>query len=58
VNRRRTEFQTLDRAAWPAVAYTEFGDEERRAFKLRVNAIQRYAQGESIGDTHRSGQAS
>jgi putative transposase len=50
MNRRRTDFQALDVAAWPGVAYTEFGDEERRAFQRRVNAVERYARGESIGD--------
>jgi putative transposase len=50
MNRRRTDFQALDVDAWPSVAYTEFGDKDRRAFQLRVNAVERYAQGESIGD--------
>jgi putative transposase len=50
MNRRRTDFQALDVAAWPGIAYTEFGDEDRRAFQVRVNAVERYARGESIGD--------
>jgi hypothetical protein len=50
MNRRRTDFQALDVAAWPSVAYTEFGDEDRHAFQLRMNAVERYARGESIGD--------
>jgi putative transposase len=50
VSRRRTDFQALDVASWPGIAYTEFGDEDRRAFQLRVNAVERYARGESIGD--------
>lgn len=50
MNRRRTDFQALDFAAWPSVASTEFGDRDRRDFQLRVNAVERYARGESIGD--------
>ncbi|MFL9869694.1 hypothetical protein PQR67_36465 [Paraburkholderia fungorum] len=50
MNRRRTDFQAQDVAAWPGVAYTEFGDDDRCAFQLRVNAVERYARGESIGD--------
>jgi putative transposase len=50
MNRRRIDFHGLDVATWPGVAYTEFGDEESRAFQRRVNAVERYAGGESIGD--------
>ncbi len=48
MSRRKPEFQTLDVATWPAVAYTEFDPETRRAFEARMQALIRYARGESL----------
>ncbi|WP_408181186.1 hypothetical protein [Paraburkholderia dipogonis] len=48
MNRRRLEFQAIDLATWPTVAYTEFEHEERRTFEARMQALFRYARGESL----------
>ncbi|CAB3734202.1 helix-turn-helix domain-containing protein [Paraburkholderia rhynchosiae] len=51
MSRRKPDFQGLDVTAWPSVAYTEFdGEEERRAFQVRMQTIERYARGEPIKD--------
>jgi transposase InsO family protein len=51
MSRRKPDFQGLDVAAWPSVAYTEFdSEEERRAFQMRMQAVERYARGESVKD--------
>ncbi|EKS72786.1 integrase catalytic region [Burkholderia sp. SJ98] len=42
--------QALDIAAWPNVAWTEFDPEKRRAFEAGMQAIERYARGESVKD--------
>jgi transposase InsO family protein len=48
MSRRKPEFQAIDVATWPAVAYTEFDHEARRAFEARMQALVRYARGESL----------
>lgn len=48
MNRRRPEFQAIDLATWPTVAYTEFDHEARRTFEARMQALVRYARGESL----------
>ena len=48
MSRRKPEFQAIDVATWPAVAYTEFDAEARRAFEARMQALVRYARGESL----------
>lgn len=50
MSRRRSDFQALEIATWPSVAYTEFEEVERHAFQLRMNAIERYARGERVSD--------
>ena len=39
MSRRKPEFQAIDVASWPAVAYTEFDHEARRAFEVRMQAL-------------------
>jgi hypothetical protein len=48
MNRRRPEFQAIDLATWPTVAYTEFDHETRRTFEARMQVLVRYARGESL----------
>ncbi|CAM2198393.1 transposase (plasmid) [Paraburkholderia kururiensis] len=48
MNRRKPELQTVDISAWPTVAYTGFDEATRHAFELRMQAIVRYAAGESL----------
>ncbi|WP_408416950.1 hypothetical protein [Paraburkholderia strydomiana] len=48
MNRRRPEFQAIDLATWPTVAYTEFDHEARRTFEARMQALGRYTRGESL----------
>jgi hypothetical protein len=48
MSRRKPEFQAIDVATWPAVAYIEFDHEARRAFEVRMQALVRYARGESL----------
>jgi transposase InsO family protein len=54
VNRRKPEFQALDVTLWPTVAYTEFGEEERRVFQAGMQAIEGCARGESVTKIERS----
>lgn len=50
MNRRKSALQALDVATWPSVAYTELAPEKRRAIEVGMQAIQRYARGESVKD--------
>lgn len=52
--RRKPEFQTLDLATWPTVAYTEFDHEARRTFEARMQVLVRYARGESLKQIEQS----
>lgn len=54
MNRRRPEFQAIDLAAWPTVAYTEFDHEARCAFEARMQALVRYARGDSLKQIEQS----
>jgi len=54
MNRRKPEFQALDLATWPTVAYTEFEHEARRTFEARMQALVRYARGESLKQIEQS----
>lgn len=46
--RRKPELQSLDLNAWPSIAWTELDAEVREVTKVRVQAIERYASGESV----------
>jgi hypothetical protein len=48
VSRRKPELQALDLASWPAVAWTDFDAKERQVIKMRMQAIERFARGESV----------
>ena len=54
MNRRKPEFQALDLATWPTVAYPEFEHEARRTFEARMQALVRYARGESLKQIEQS----
>jgi len=54
MSRRKPEFQAIDVATWPAVAYIEFDHEARRAFEVRMQALVRYARGESLKQIEQS----
>lgn len=48
MSRRKPELQSIDVAAWPAVAYTELDERARRTFEVRMQAVMRYVGGESL----------
>ncbi|WP_133061185.1 hypothetical protein [Paraburkholderia hospita] len=48
MNRRRPEFQTLDLTTWPTLAWTELDVAERGRVQKHIDAIERYAHGESV----------
>jgi hypothetical protein len=48
MNRRRSEFQTIDVSAWPTVASAELDEAHRRDFEARRQAVVRFAAGESV----------
>ncbi|MGF6934295.1 hypothetical protein OKW41_003434 [Paraburkholderia sp. UCT70] len=49
MSRRRPEFQTLDLASWPTLAWTELGTAARERVQRHIDAVERYANGESVG---------
>nr|WP_321167037.1 helix-turn-helix domain-containing protein [Caballeronia cordobensis] len=50
MSRRKPELQALDVTMWPTVAWTELDSAARERFKSRMQAIERYARGESVKD--------
>lgn len=50
MNRRKPELQALDVTTWPTVAWTELDAAARERFRSRMQAIERYALGESVKD--------
>ncbi|TAM16921.1 MAG: integrase [Pandoraea sp.] len=54
MNRRKPEFQAIDVATWPTVAYTEFDHGTQRTFEARMQALVRYAHGESLRQIEQS----
>lgn len=48
MSRRKPEFQSIDVTAWPTVAHTELEQPVRQAFEVRMQAVTRYASGESL----------
>ncbi|TFE36768.1 integrase [Paraburkholderia dipogonis] len=48
MSRRRPEFQTLDLATWPTLAWTELDAAQRSRVQKHIDAIERYAHCESI----------
>ncbi|MCY1208473.1 hypothetical protein D9M68_07300 [compost metagenome] len=52
--RRKPEFQSLDLNAWPSIAWTELDAEVREVTKVRVQAIERYASGESVKEIEKA----
>ncbi|MDR7009394.1 hypothetical protein [Paraburkholderia strydomiana] len=49
MSRRRPEFQTLDLASWPTIAWTELDATGRSRLQKHIDAIERYAKDETIG---------
>jgi transposase InsO family protein len=49
MSRRRPEFQTLDLASWPTIAWTELDATGRSRVQRHIDAIERYAKNEPIG---------
>ncbi|ORC51244.1 hypothetical protein B2G74_00245 [Burkholderia sp. A27] len=49
MSRRRPEFQTLDLASWPTLAWTELDAAQRSRVQRHIDAIERYASGEPVG---------
>ncbi|WP_416365651.1 hypothetical protein [Paraburkholderia terrae] len=50
MSRRKPELQALDVTTWPTVAWTELDAAARERFRSRMQAIERYALGESVKD--------
>ncbi|TCG03243.1 integrase [Paraburkholderia steynii] len=50
MSRRKPELQALDVTTWPTVAWTELDAAARGRFRSRMQAIERYALGESVKD--------
>jgi putative transposase len=50
MSRRKPEFQTLDLNTWPTLAWTELDPPARGRVKMLIDAIERYADGESVKD--------
>jgi putative transposase len=50
LSRRKPEFQTLDLTTWPTLAWTEFDATARERIRTRIEALERYARGESVKD--------
>ncbi|WP_341318388.1 integrase [Paraburkholderia sp. IMGN_8] len=48
MSRRKPEFQTLDLAAWPALAWTDLDAAQRGRVQKHIDAIERYVHGESV----------
>jgi putative transposase len=49
MSRRRPEFQTLDLASWPTIAWTELDATGRTRVQRHIDAIERYANDEPVG---------
>ncbi|MBN3760760.1 integrase [Burkholderia sp. Ac-20365] len=54
MSRRKPELQALDLASWPTVAWTDYEARARKVFSNRIQAIERFARGDAIGDIERS----
>lgn len=50
MSRRKPEFHALDLATWPTLAFTELDATASKRVKARMQAIERYARGESVKD--------
>lgn len=50
VTRRKPELQALDLASWPSVAWVQLDRKVQELIKVRIEAIERYARGETIKD--------
>lgn len=48
MNRRKSEYQSIDLAQWPTVAHTEFDPEAQSAFQARMLAVQQYGNGRAV----------
>lgn len=48
MSRRKPELQALDIGSWPSVAWTDLDTKAREVIKLRMQAIERFAQGEPV----------
>jgi hypothetical protein len=48
MSRRKPEFQNLDLAAWPTLAWTELDASQRSRVKRSIAAIERYVQGDGL----------
>jgi putative transposase len=48
MSRRRPEFQTLDLASWPTIAWTELDGTARSRVQRHIDAIERYAKDEPV----------
>ncbi|WNC95293.1 integrase (plasmid) [Paraburkholderia sp. FT54] len=49
MSRRRPEFQTLDLASWPTIAWTELDATAGSRVQRHIDAIERYAKNEPVG---------
>ncbi|MGF6789746.1 integrase [Paraburkholderia sp. 35.1] len=49
MSRRRPDFQALDLALWPTLAWTELDATARGRVQRHIDAIERYASGEPVG---------
>jgi hypothetical protein len=49
MSRRRPDYQTLDLASWPTLAWAEFDAAERSRLQTHIDAIERYTSGEPVG---------
>lgn len=54
MTRRKPEFQSIDITAWPTVAHTELDGPARQTFQVRMQAVMRYASGESLTEIEQS----
>ena len=48
MSRRRPEFQTLDLASWPTIAWTELDGTARSRVQRHIDALERYAKDEPV----------
>jgi transposase InsO family protein len=54
MSRRRPEFQSLDLASWPTVAWTDLDTKARKIIRMRMHAIERFARGEPVSGIEQS----
>ena len=50
MSRRKPEFQALDLATWPTLAWTGLAADARERVRTRIEALECYARGESVKD--------